>query len=163
MDSNEICQIHALFEAGNYRELYQTQKTVLHEMLLIQTPEEFADFLQQEGSIDETIFFLYYAAAHGERLLIGGYEGNISKKVVAFLQAKLPEAVFNGIQEDLSRLSVDIDGKNNLREILDDCNRQMAQSGYALALEQEDTYCAGAYFLFVDRLPSCTFFSGEYT
>ena len=75
MNLTEEQQIHTLFETKKYMELYKIQADVLNEMLMIHTKEEFEDFLSCENIIDESIFILYYAAVHGESLLIGCYEG----------------------------------------------------------------------------------------
>ncbi len=74
MKSNERQYIHTLFETKNFLELYQVQSEVMNEMLSLDNQEDFEDFLESEHFIEEDVFWLHYAAVHGESLLIGGYE-----------------------------------------------------------------------------------------
>jgi len=129
--------IHALFEAKAYRELYRSRGAALNEMLMIEGPQEFADFLEQEGSLDESIFLLYDSAVRGESLLIGGYGEEAAEKVAAFLKTKLPEAAFGAMEESLRGLYVDIDGEDNLQGKIDGLNRQMVDTGWFVRVEYE--------------------------
>ena len=74
MKINQKHYIHTLFETENFSELYQIQTEVINEMLSLDNQEEFEEFLESGNSINEEIFWLHYAAVHGESLLIGGYE-----------------------------------------------------------------------------------------
>lgn len=142
-------QIHTLFETQNYVELYQTQAETLNHMLLIETLEEFKDFLDSESSLDENVFWMYHAAVSGESLSIGGYEGDVTETVTAFLMEKLPETFFDRIRNLLQDLYADLDEQDTLEEIIDLCNQSLADTGYTLRLDFDDTYCAGEYFLTV--------------
>lgn len=76
MDSNELQFICELLKTQNYKHLYQTQVQVINEMLLIDSQEDFEDFLQ-ENDFEEKVFWLYYSAIHGER----AYECSVSKNI----------------------------------------------------------------------------------
>lgn len=151
MNSSEKQYIQTLFEKGDFLELYQVQKEVIDEMLSIDHQEDFENFLASEDCIDEDLFWLYYAVVYGESLLIGGYEGNITQKVVSFLKLKLPEDIFFIIQEHIQNLYVDIDAKDNLKEKIGFCNQCLADLNYFLQLDFDDTYNAGTYFLSVKK------------
>lgn len=45
MNSGEKQYIHALFETGNFSELYQVQTETINEMLSIDKRQDFEDFL----------------------------------------------------------------------------------------------------------------------
>ena len=152
MNLTEEQQIHTLFETKKYMELYKTQADVLNEMLMIHSKEEFEDFLSCENIIDESIFLLYYAAVHGESLLIGCYEGEVKVQVTSFLKMKLPEDVFLLIEESLENIYVDIDEENNIKEKIECCNQKLQNTHYYISVIYEDTYCAGAYFLSVVQI-----------
>lgn len=149
MNNDEKQYIHTLFETGNFSELYQVQTEVINEMLSIKNQQDFEDFFANEDCIDEDVFWLHYAAVHGESLLIGGYEEDVTQKVVCFLKQRLPEDVFFVMQEHLQNLYVDVDAENNLEEKIDLCNRCLTDTDYFLQLDFDDTYYAGAYFLSV--------------
>lgn len=149
MNSNEKENIHALFEREKYLELYQTQAEVIKEMLAIYNQQEFEDFLSSGDCIDEDVFWLHYAVVHGESLSIGGYEEDVTQKVSDFLKLKLSENIFSEIQRHLQDLYVDIDSEDNLKEKIDLCNQSLANTGYSLRLDFDDTYYAGVYFLSV--------------
>ena len=145
--NNEVEYIRAIFRDRNFSELYRTQSTVVNEMLMIDNPQDFEDFLSDENNIDETAFWLFYSAVHGESLLIGGYEEDVSEKITNFLKRKLPENVFSLIRDHLRNIHVDIDAENNLEEIIGLCNRHLSDNDYSLCLDFDNTYCEGVYFL----------------
>ena len=151
-NSDEKQYIHALFETKNLSELYQAQSEVVNEMLSIETQEDFEDFLEHEDFIEETVFWLHYAAVHGESLPIGGYEEDVTQKVTDYLKQHLPDDIFATIQEHLQNIYVDIDAEDNLKEKMDLCNQCLADTKYSLRCDFDDTYYAGVYFLSVTPL-----------
>ena len=147
-DNNKERQyVHTLFETKNFSELYQAQSEVINEMLSIENQEEFEDFLENEDSVEEAVFWLHYAAVHGESLPIGGYEEDVTQKVMDFLGERLPEDIFAAVKEHLQNIYVDIDAEDNLKEKIDLCNQCLADTKYSLQLDFDDTYYAGVYFL----------------
>ena len=148
-DNNEKQYVHTLFETKNFSELYKTQSEVINAMLSIENQEEFEDFLEQDDSVEEAVFWLHYAAARGESLPIGGYEEDVTQKVADFLGQRLPEDIFAVVQEHLQNIYVDIDAEDNLKEKIDLCNQCLADTKYSLQLDFDDTYYAGVYFLSV--------------
>jgi len=151
MNTSERQYIHTLFVDKNYLELYQIQSTTLREMLFVDTQQEFEDFLKSEGSLEEDIFWLYYAVVQAESLLIGAYEEDVTSKVSTFLQGKLPTVLFSGVQMYLQDIYADIDDRDNLRKKIDICNQYLSDKNYFIQVECEDTYCALAYFLTVKQ------------
>lgn len=149
MNPVEKHHIHELFLKKNYLELYQTQSATLNEMLLVNSQQEFEDYLKNEDFLEEDIFWLYYAAVQGESLLIGGYEGDVTSKVSTFLNQHLPATIFVEIQKYLQDISVDIDDRDNLQEKIEICNQHLSDSGYFIQVDSEDIYCSLAYFLSV--------------
>lgn len=149
MNTVERQHIHDLFLEKNYLQLYKTQSATLNEMLLINSQQEFEDYLKNENFLEEDIFWLYHAAVQGESLLIGGYEEDVASKVSAFLKERLPETIFVVIQKYLQDIYVDIDDRDNLQEKIETCNQQLSNSGYYIQIDSDDTYCTLAYFLSV--------------
>jgi len=94
MSSDKKAYIHDFFEKEKYLELYQNQTEVINEMLSIENQEDLEDFLASEEGIDENVFWLHYASRHNESLLIGGYEEDVTQKVIDFLKCKLPKKIF---------------------------------------------------------------------
>ena len=149
MKNNEKQYIHTFFETENYLELYQVQAEVINEMLAIDNQQEFEDFLESEDYIEEDVFWLHYAVVHGESLLIGGYEEDVTQKISDFLKQRLPEELYFKMQEYLKKIYVDIDEEDNLEEKIGLCNQSLKATDYSLQLDFDDTYYAGAYFLSV--------------
>ena len=149
MNNNDKQYIHTLFETEHFSELYQIQPEVIYEMLSIDNQQDFEDFIEDEGCIDEDVFWLYHAAVHGESLLIGGYEEDVTQKVADFLKLRLPEDIFSTVQGQLQNLYVDIDAEDNLGEKISFCDQYLTDTDYSLQLDFDDTYCAGVYFLTV--------------
>lgn len=149
MNAIEKQHIHDLFLEKKYLELYNTQSPTLNEMLLVNSQQEFEDYLKNEDFLEEDIFWLYYATIQGESLLISGYEEDATSKVSTFLKGHLPETIFVGIQKYLQDIYVDIDDIDNLQEKIEICNQHLSDSGYYIQIDSDDTYCALAYFLSV--------------
>lgn len=152
MCNNEKQSIHTLFETEHFSELYQTQADVINEMLSMETLQDFEDFLESEGGIDEDVFWLHYGAVHGKSLLIGGYEEDVTQKVSAYLKQKLAENLFSAVEEHLTNVYVDIDDEDNLKEKVGLCNQCLEKTDYLLRLDFDDTYYVGVYFLSVVSL-----------
>jgi len=129
MNTSERQYIHTLFVDKNYLELYQIQSTTLREMLFVDTQQEFEDFLKSEGSLEEDIFWLYYAVVQAESLLIGAYEEDVTSKVSTFLQGKLPTVLFSGVQMYLQDIYADIDVKS-LEDDMDDVDAVVVTAVY---------------------------------
>ncbi len=136
----------------NYLALYQAYPQPINTMLMIETKEEFEDFLAQEHEIDTQCFWNYHAAAQGDCLMIGGYEGDVTEKVAAFLKSKLPAAAFAEIRSYLQGLHVDINDCDNLQEKLLPCTQRLLAHGYSLVINIDDVYCECAYFLTVKHI-----------
>ena len=151
MNAIEKQHIHELFSKKKYLELYQTQSATLNEMLLINSQQEFEDYLKNEDFLEENIFWLYYMAVQGESLFIGGYEEDVTSKVFTFLKEHLPATIFVKIQKYLQDIYVNIDDRDNLQEKIQICNQYLLDSGYYINVDSEDTYCALAYFLSVQH------------
>lgn len=149
MTQEEKELIHQLFLAHDYTALYQRHAAVINEMLNISSMEEFVDYLEfaEDEVLDERIFYLYYSSLHGESLLIGGFEEDVTAKVQSFVKAYCPEQVFAHIQEQLQDIYIDIDGRDNLQEKIELCNHKLLGSGYQFQVEIDETYCDCAYFL----------------
>lgn len=149
MNISERLLIKALFASGQYLKLYDSQAHIINEILSIRTEKEFHDFLNDEGYLDEQVFWLHYGSWHGESLFVGAYDEDIADKVWCYLDSKLPESLFEMLEECLDQLYVDADDENNLEDIIDPCNEYLEGTGYSIALVFEDTYYGGAYFLSV--------------
>lgn len=63
-------------------------------MLSIDNQQDFEDFLENENFIEEDVFWLHYAVVYGESLLIGGYEEDVTKKIIDFLKQRVPKDIF---------------------------------------------------------------------
>lgn len=144
---HERQQIHDFFIKQNYTALYQTCSEIINDMLMISSREEFEDFLDCNNTLEEDIFWLHYAAARGESLLICGYDEDVTEKVTSFLQQKLPENIFNTIASNLHDLYVYLGTRDTLEEKIRLCNQSLSSSEYTLKLDYDETYCAGIYFL----------------
>ena len=151
MNHSEKQSIHALFEAERFSELYQLRPETINWMLSIEDEGEFEDFLENDGFLEEDVFWLFDAAVHGTSLMIGGYEGAVTENVTDFLKKHLSSAAFDAIQKELQGWYVDMDEKDNLQEKVDSCNQCLEGTGASLRLDFDDTSCAGVYFLSVNR------------
>ncbi|MGN8851659.1 hypothetical protein [Anaerobiospirillum succiniciproducens] len=151
MNIVEIQTIKLLFASGQYLKLYESQAHIINEILSIKTENEFQDFLNEIGWFDEGVFWLHYGSWHGKSLFVGAYDEDIADKVRCYLNDKLPENLFEMLEECLDQLNVDADAddEDNLMYIIDDCNEYLEGTGYSLNLVFEDTYYDGAYFLSV--------------
>lgn len=144
-------EIHQMFQEKQYKRLYGECAAAINEMLMITTGEEFEDFLQQVGELEEDIFWLYHEYVCGKSMLIGGYEEDVTEKVRSFLKDRMSTSAFAMIEDDLRDVYVDLDGKNNLENKISLCNARLKDIKDTILLQYEDVYCAGAYFLSVNE------------
>lgn len=144
--SNEaVKNIQELLSQKKYQAVYDQYSSLLQDMLFVQSFEEWLDFIQQEGALEEEPLRLYLAAQQGERLLLGGYEGDVTQKVLDYLKGRIPEEL------DLSGLApivIDMDELDGtLEKQIAPYQEILARAGCSLHIDFEDIYCAGAYFL----------------
>lgn len=151
MPDNEKQQFQKLLDAKDYKRLYQTQAPVLNQMLLINSEEEFDDYLEYLY-FEDWVFWMHYQAFHGEVLLIGGYDGDVTEAVKEFLKSKLPDNVFESIKNEIGQIYADVDEWGKLDECVDALNNSLEKNGYSILLDHDDLYSAGEYFLSVKRL-----------
>ena len=143
-----IDKFDELLKTKNYQELYKKQAPVIDQMLMIENEDEFDAFLA-EDSLEDDVFWLHHSALHGESLLIGCYEGDVTEKVSDFLKRRLPENLFDIIKEDIREIYVDIDDTDNLEECIGTLNERLEEHNCSIQIYFDDLYCAGEYFLTV--------------
>lgn len=149
MDKQNKEAVHALFASKKYLELYQQKSEIINDMLLIESQEELEDFLCDENEIEEDIFWLYDANGKEENLRIEGYAEDVTNQVSTFLQSKLPESIFSMLTSTLQDIYVDLGTRDTLQDRIFVCNQVLEPYPYCIQLDFEDTYCAGAYFVWV--------------
>ncbi len=143
--------IHELFEAADFVQLYREQPEILQDMLMIESEDELEDLLDADCPIEEDLFWLFEAVHRGESLLIEPYAGDVSDPVAGFLQGKLPEPLFARLREHVSGMYVDLGTKDNLKERVAACCKELIESGWSLRLDFDDTFNDGIYFLSVTQ------------
>ena len=143
MNNTDKQSIHMLFEVQNYAALYSSYSEVIHQMLLIENQQDFADFIENEPFLEEDIFFLYYDAVNGESLFIGGYDNDVTEKVRDFLKQKLPEDLFSAIQKCLQNIYVDIDEDDTLEKTIAFFNQKLENTGYIIKTVFDYKYLEG--------------------
>ncbi len=146
-----VCESGAvlkLFRQGAYHEIYERYLPLLQHMLYIETEEEWNNFAAQAGVLEERPVALHLSALAGDCLCLGGYEGDVSEKVRAFLSSKLPQRL---MLPDLP-VVLDLDEIGGMLEPqLEPYQPILEPLCFRLRVEFDDTYCAGEYFLFMER------------
>lgn len=141
-----------LFRQGAYREIYEQYRPLLQHMLFIETEEEWMDFLAQGGTLEERPVSLHLSALAGECLCLGGYEGDVTGQVRSFLSAGLFGDRRDGPALPEQSIVLDLDESSGLLEPqLRPFQACVEPLGFRLRTEFDDAYCAGEYFLFVER------------
>lgn len=151
----QVCEdankIQALWKEKEYQALYAQYAPVFGEMLFVQSLEEWLDFIQQGGTLEEEPLKLYLSAWRGECLLLGGYEGEATEKVLGYLQKKVPAELLERFHT-LPPVIIDIDERDGtLEKQLAPYQKEAGAAGFTFHVALEDIYCAGAYFLSVEK------------
>ena len=145
----DVKNIQKLLSQGKYQAVYGQYAPVLQDMLFVQSFEEWLDFIQQEGALEEEPLRLYLSAWRGSCLLLGCYEGEASQKVLGWLKGRIPEALLEKLS-GLPPIAIDVDELDGtLEKQLAPYQDLLTQAGFSFHIDFEDTYCAGAYFLWV--------------
>ena len=145
----DVKNIQELLSKEEHRAIYDQYAPMLQDMLFVQTSEEWLDFIQQEGTLEEKPLRLYLSAWQGLCLLLGCYEGEASQKVLGWLKGRIPEALLEKLS-GLPPIVIDVDELDGtLEKQLAPYQDLLTQAGFSFHIDFEDTYCAGTYFLWV--------------
>lgn len=137
-----------LFRQGAYREIYEQYRPLLQHMLFLESEGEWMGFLAQGGALEERPVSLHLSALAGECLCLGGYEGDVTEQIRAFLSSKLPQRLM--LPAIPAVLDLDEPG-GMLEPQLEPYREHLEPLGFRTRVEFDDTYCAGEYFLFMER------------
>ena len=145
----DVKNIQELLSKEEHRAVYDQYAPMLQDMLFVQTSEEWLDFIQQEGTLEEKPLRLYLSAWQGLCLLLGCYEGEVTQKVLGWLKGRIPDELLEKLS-GLPPIVIDVDEMNGtLENQIAPYQKILSQGGVPLHIEFEDIYCAGAYFLSV--------------
>ena len=90
---------------------------------------------------------MYLSAWRGLCLLLGCYEGDVTRKVLDYLKGRIPDELLEKLS-GLAPIVIDVDELNGaLEKQIAPYQEILAPTGYAFHIDFEDIYCAGAYFL----------------
>ena len=146
----DVKNIQKLLSQGKYQAVYDQYAPVLRDMLFVESPEEWLDFIQPEGTLEEEPLGLYLSARQGACLLLGCYEGDATRKVLDYLKGRIPEELLEKLS-GLAPIVIDIDELGGaLEKQIVPYQETLTQVGFAFHIDFEDIYCAGAYFLSVE-------------
>lgn len=147
--NQDVKNIQELLSKKEYQAVYDQYAPMLQDMLFVQSLEEWLDFIQQEGTLEEEPLRLYLSAWRGECLLLGCYEGEATRKVLDWLKGRIPEELLEKLSS-LAPIVIDIDELDGtLEKQIAPYQEVLTQAGLSFQIGFEDIYCAGAYFLSV--------------
>lgn len=146
----DLYEIWTLLEQREFAEAYRRYAPVWEDMLCIREEAEWLDYLEREGpELEERPLRLHLAAWADCCLEVGGYEGDVTERLLSFLRRDLPEKVLYKLTP--SPVNVDVDEPNGeLESQLKPWREQLEPWGCKLKVFFDDTYCAGIYFLFLE-------------
>ena len=148
--NDDVKKIQELLSKEEYQAVYDQYAPVLRDMLFVESPEEWLDFIRQKRVLEEEPLRLYLLAQRGACLLLGCYEGEATQKVLDYLKSRIPEALLESLA-GLAPIVIDIDELGGtLEKQLAPYQEILTRAGYAFHIDFEDIYCAGAYFLSID-------------
>lgn len=146
----DVKNIQDLLSKEDYQAVYDQYAPMLQNMLFVQSVEEWLDFIQQEGGLEEEPLALYLSAWRGECLLLGCYQGDATQTVLDYFKDKIPEELRKKLS-NLPPIVIDIDELNGtLEKQLAPYQEALEPAGVVFRIEFEDIYCSGAYFLSVE-------------
>lgn len=146
----DVKNIQELLSKEEHRAIYDQYAPMLQEMLFVQSFEEWQDFIQQEGTLEEKPLRLYLSAWQGLCLLLGCYEGEVTQKVLGWLKGRIPDELLEKLS-GLPPIVIDVDEMNGtLENQIAPYQKILSQGGVPLHIEFEDIYCVGAYFLSIE-------------
>ena len=145
----DVKNIQELLSRKEYQAVYDQYASVLQDMLFVQSSEEWLDFIQREGTLEEEPLRLYLSAWRGLCLLLGCYEGEATRKVLDWLKDRIPGELLEKLS-GLAPIVIDVDELGGtLEKQIAPYQEALTQAGFSVHIDFEDIYCAGAYFLSV--------------
>lgn len=146
----ELHEIWTLLAEKNYEEAYRRYAPVWEDMLGVYEEAEWRDFLDRQGpELEERSLRLHLAAWAKCCLEIGGYEGDVTEKLMGFLRQDLPEKLLERLTPCPVRVDID-EPSGELEAQLKPWREQLEPWGCKLTAFFDDTDCGGIYFVFLE-------------
>lgn len=143
--------IRHMLELGRAGDVYRLFGPALEDMLGIQGESEWLDFIGQEGAeLEERPLCLHLAAWQHCCLELGGYEGDVTERLMEFLRKELPKEKFCQITPTPVVLDLD-EPSGELEPQLKPYQEQLEAMECRFQVFFDDTYCAGVYFVFLEQ------------
>lgn len=146
----DVLDIWTLMGQSEFLEVYRRYGPVLEDMLFVSSEEEWLDFVEQQGpELDEHALRLHLAAWQDCCIELGCYEGDVTEKLLAFLEQELPDKIFTKLECPKVCLDLDEPGQD-LTAQLKPYRDQLNPWGCKLITFTDDTYCDGVDFIFLE-------------
>ena len=143
--------IKDMLGGGDARGVYRLFGPALEDMLSIQGEAEWLEFVEQQGpELEERPLCLHLAAWHHRCLELGGYEGDVTERLMEFLRKELPKEKFCQITPTPVVLDLD-EPSGELEPQLKPYQEQLEAMECRFQVFFDDTYCAGVYFVFLEQ------------
>ncbi len=143
--------LKALLEQEKFQEAYEQYEPVIRDMLSVFSEAEWINFCRQYGKIEEYPLRFHLAAWKGDCLELGGYEEDITERLMDYFQQKLPKEVYCQIERHAVYLDID-EPSQELEPQLKPYQEQLERLGYGIKAYFDDTYCGGIYFVFLENM-----------
>lgn len=160
----EMSRALELLKARQYEILYNGYGDTINAMLLVDSYDEFVDWLNDsEASAEEAAFraeefIVSFLRTSGKGADVGGWEGGLQDKLGALLKAVRSDSSEGGTGGDLSlqpcirtlleqEIFTDFDGEDNFRDCVLQLNELLDPFGLKLVVFFSDNYWAAGYFI----------------
>jgi len=145
-DYQEIETALELLENEEYEKIYDYYGDVINELILVNSNDEFLDFINSEV-LNESIFIFGLLIKKNECVQIGGYEEQVQKKINLFISEKLDN--IDLVDDIITNINIftDYDGEDNFQEYVKEINQKLNTIDMEIVVLFNDIYSACCYSL----------------
>ena len=135
-----------LLAQGDDAAFYEKNRSIVRNILFLETLEEFLDF-SRENRLDDECFCATFLCAKGYGVQVGGYEDDLTPALTEFFRAG--DILRPEISEVISREKIytDCDDGDNFKSALTEINQRLEACGVRLMVLEDFVYCGCEYTL----------------
>lgn len=148
-----------MLEAKKFSEFYETNQSIVRNILFLESADEFLDF-SNENSLDIECFCAAFLCVKGYGIQIGGYEDDLTQTLTAFFRAKKFDnpKIFEIINSE--KIYTDCSDYDNFKKSITAINSVLDPYGIRVIVFEDFVYCDCEYTVLIvdnaiaDRLTS---------
>ncbi len=147
-EKSEMQNSIQMLEAKNFSGFYETNSSIIYNILFIENVDEFLDF-SAESSLNTECFCAAFLCAKGYGIQVGGYEDDLTLALTTFFKAKGLD--YPSILEIINseKIYTDCSDYDNFKKSLAAINQVLGSDKMQIIVFEDFVYCDCEYTLLI--------------